>query len=113
MPDTIRQGFIANLQAKANRTAIENQFLANLQRPDLSNPPELQAFTNACLDRSQSDPAGYVHDVERMLSVQRRLVRRLQIAESMTLLPGDDLAEPDLNLKLDPVTCRPVSPSGS
>ncbi len=106
MPQTIHDGFVANLNAKSGRTKIEDQFLTNLQRQDLTTAPELTAYVKACQNRMAEEPAAFMHDFERVLSVQRRIARRLQVVESMALFPADDLAEPDLNLKFDPETCR-------
>jgi hypothetical protein len=102
----IKAGFIANLQAKTSRSPIEEAFLQNLLRSDLGmgTPPEVDAFFSACSARATADPHGFVRDLLRVGSINRRIARRLQIVEHMELMPADDLQD-DLDTRLDPATC--------
>jgi hypothetical protein len=108
LPEVIRTGFRMNLEAKNDRTAIEEEFLTNLKRTDLGSgtPKEVTDFAGQCAMQLKNDPKGLLHDLERVASVQRRIIRRLKVVENMALIPGDDLNEQDLDLRLQRSDCR-------
>jgi len=109
--DNIVSGFVANLKAKASRSAIEEQFLADLERTERVSLTPQYNFLKACEDYATSDHHGFITDLVKVTSQRRKMARNFSpVIEHNEVLPVDNLNIPT-TARLHPETCKLVDGS--
>lgn len=105
----IVNGFVANLKAKASRSPIEEQFLADLERTERVSLTPQYNFLRACEAYAKSDQHGFVRDIVKITSQRRKMALGFSpVIEHNEVLPVDNLNIPK-TARLDPVTCKFVN----
>jgi hypothetical protein len=107
-PDAIRDGFRRNLAATAHPAgspaAVLLQSLATVGDQS-AHKAAVDAFVTACRDRARSEPAAFLADALKVVSLRRAEGRKRALFEFPEGLPVDALEVPPKTF-LDPVTCR-------
>lgn len=109
LPDRIKSGFIARLDAaKPDPASAAGQLLANLRAADgvQTHPQRVAEFFAACNARPEADR---IRDVLRVVSARRAQARTTPLIEHEASLPVDDLGAA-LGTALDPATCTLIEP---
>jgi hypothetical protein len=105
--ENITAGFMAALMAAgpADGTGASD-FLKTLAGTNPSPQSRVTAYLNACARRARQDPAGFMSDMMKLVSLRRNQFRALPLFEHPELLPVDDLnVSANTELTLDAATC--------